>query len=87
MNKKETKGCKETLVQYSVYKEKREELQSFLNREVIIWGGYSRIPDYIKKIIDQELLALGRYAKRINAPAIEKNIETGSLQSPETAIV
>ncbi len=42
-------------------------------------GRYPNIPDYIKKIIDQELIALGRYAKRINLPAIEKGIETGTV--------
>jgi hypothetical protein len=38
MNKKEVRAEKETLAQYSLYMEKREELQCFLNREVIIWG-------------------------------------------------
>jgi hypothetical protein len=49
---------------YQIYMEKKEELQNFLNKEVVLWEGYDNIPYFIKKIIDSQLLALGRYAKR-----------------------
>lgn len=64
----------EKMVYYSIYREKKEELQYFLDKEVVTWGGYSNIPDYIQRVIDKELLAIGRYAKRINAQAIESEL-------------
>jgi hypothetical protein len=79
MKKKILSQETEALVHYTIYREKKEELQSFLDKEVATWGGYLNIPEYIQKIIDNELLALGRYAKRIDAPTIEKRIESGSL--------
>ena len=64
----------EKLVHYTIYREKKEELQHFLDKEVITWGGYSNIPEYIQKVIDKELLAIGRYGKRINVSAIEAEL-------------
>jgi hypothetical protein len=64
----------EKMVHYSIYREKKEELQSFLDKEVITWGGYKNIPDYIQRVIDRELVAIGRYAKRIDAQSIEAEL-------------
>jgi len=60
------------MLHYQIYMEKKEELQSFLNKEVLTWGGYANIPYYIQKVIDKELIAIGRYAKRVNIRDIEE---------------
>jgi hypothetical protein len=53
------------ILHYEIYMGKKEELQNFINKEVITWGGYANIPHYIQKVIDKELIAIGKYAKRV----------------------
>jgi len=60
------------MAHYKIYMEKKEELQSFINKEVITWGGYANIPYYIQKVIDKELIAIGRYAKRVKIQETEE---------------
>ena len=59
------------MVFYSIFKEKKEDLESFIKKELDIWGQYENIPTYIRSIIDREFVALGKYAKRINVYEIE----------------
>jgi len=67
------------MVQYAIYREKRVELEEFITKEIHIWGNYQNIPDSIKKLIDKEFMALGRYGKRINVYTIEERLQTGEL--------
>lgn len=67
------------MVQYAIYREKRVELEEFITKEIHIWGNYQNIPDCIKKLIDKEFMALGRYGKRINVYTIEERLQTGDL--------
>ncbi len=64
------------LVYYSIFKEKKEDLESFISKELDVWGEYESIPTYIRNIIDREFVALGKYAKRINVFEIENRIST-----------
>ena len=59
-------------VHYKIYIKKKEDLQNFINKEVITWNGYANIPHYIQKVIDKELIAIGRYAKRVNIHETEE---------------
>lgn len=61
----------EKMFHYKIYMEKKEELQNFVDKEVIIWGGYPYIPSYIQRVIDRELMAIGKYGKRINIYEME----------------
>jgi len=69
----------EALVKYTIFKEKKDELENFINKEVEIWGHYQKIPDQIKTIIDHEFVVLGKYGKRINVNDIEKKISLGEI--------
>lgn len=68
------------LVYYSIFKEKKEDLESFIQKELDVWGEYESIPAYIRKIIDREFIALGKYGKRINIHQIEERLTEDSLQ-------
>ena len=59
------------ILHYKIYIEKKEELQNFINKEVVTWGGYANIPNYIQKVIDKELIAIGKYAKKVNIQEAE----------------
>ncbi len=69
----------EALVRYRIYSDKKEELESFIRKEFQLWGSYESMPGYIKKLIDSELVAIGRYGKRIDAYSIEQRIASGEL--------
>jgi len=68
------------MVFYSIFKEKREDLELFIKKELDIWGDYEKIPTYIRSIIDREFVALGKYAKRINIFEIEGRMNETSFQ-------
>jgi len=68
------------MVFYSIFKEKKEDLELFIKKELEIWEEYERIPVYIRSIIDREFVALGKYAKRINIFDIEERMGEVSLQ-------
>ena len=67
------------LAYYSIFKEKREELEAFIEKEISTWGAYHDIPENIKGLIDTEFIALGKYGKRINVFNIEARLSSGEL--------
>lgn len=81
MKQTELSSQTQELVYYSIFKEKKEDLESFISKELDVWGEYEKIPTYIRNIIDREFVALGKYAKRINVFEIENRLESDKLQA------
>jgi len=65
----------EKLAQLNVFREKENELEDFINKQLLIYESYEDIPREVKSIIDSLLITLGKYGKDIGIQDIEDRIE------------
>lgn len=57
---------------YQVFRERKDELQRFIDEQMCQWGNWDNIPDNVKSFIDREFVLLGRFGKRIDIVSLEK---------------
>ena len=62
---------------YQVFRERMNELQSYIEDQMQKWGSWENIPDNVKVFIDREFVLLGKFGKRIDVHSLEKAVSAG----------